>query len=102
MEKTYRILDNPVPMSADEIKRTYNGSWVYVVNAELSDTRKLLRGTPVVVGSTAYAGASDGIYEKYNGDEYMPRVGRSMLRRGGFISSLRFVRPVSQGHAKVI
>ena len=78
-------------MSGDEIKRLYNGYWVYVVNAELTDMREMLSGVPVIVGSMAYDGAEDGIYEKFNGDEYAPRVDRSMLRRGSFISSLRFV-----------
>ena len=90
MEKTYQILDNMEPMSADEIKRAYRGHWVYVVKASQADTGRLLSGIPVVIGSMAYDGAEDGIYEKYNGEEYEERVGMSLLPNKGFISSLRF------------
>ena len=91
MRKSYELLNNTEPMSAEEIKGRYSGRWVYVVNAKLTDTGKLLSGIPVITGSKTYDGAEDGIYEKYNGDEYVERVCVNMLPNRGFISSLRFV-----------
>ena len=51
----------------------------------------LLRGTPVIIGTMAFDGAEDGIYDKFDRDEYEPCAGISMLNRRGFISSLRLV-----------
>ncbi|MDR0221748.1 MAG: hypothetical protein LBI54_10150 [Lachnospiraceae bacterium] len=90
MEKTYKVLENTKPMLADEIRTLYRGHWVYIVNAQLTDSKSLISGTPVVIGDMAYDGADDGIYEKYNGDEYIERVGLSLLPNRGFISSLVF------------
>ena len=88
MEKTYKFLDHTEPLPADEIRRLYNGYWVFLVNAEFSDINELLSGIPVVAGVRAHDGASDGIYAKYMTDEYAPIADLSLLPRG-FISSLR-------------
>ena len=88
MEKTYRFLDHTEPLPADEIRRLYNGYWVFLVNAEFSEINELLNGIPVIIGVRAHDGASDGIYKKYMTDEYAPRADLSLLPRG-FISSLR-------------
>jgi hypothetical protein len=90
MNKTYKILENTKPMPADEIKKLYRGYWVYIVNAQMTDNKSLVSGTPVIIGEMAYDGADDGIYEKYNSDEYVERVGLSLLPNRGFISSLVF------------
>jgi len=92
MSKTYRVLDHTEPIPEGEIRRMYDGYWVYVVKAKMSDTMGVIEGIPVVIGSVPYDGVEDGIYEKYKSDEYMNRVGMSLRHKMGFISSLRIVR----------
>jgi len=70
MKVTYRLLDHKVSLEASEIERLYDDSWVYIVNAQYTDDGIFLRGIPVVSGNCAYAGASDGIYDKFDTDEY--------------------------------
>ena len=79
MEKTYKFLDHAKPLPIDEIKRLYKGYWVFLVNAEFSITNKLISGKPVIIGSRAYDGARDGIYEKYKAAEYEPQTDISLL-----------------------
>ena len=88
MEKTYKFLNHSEPLPADEIRRLYNGYWVFLVNAEFSDINGLISGIPVIIGAGAYDGVEDGIYKKYMTNEYEPRADLSLLPRG-FISSLR-------------
>jgi len=89
MEKTYKILDHNSPLPIDEIRRLYKGYWVYIVNAEFSEINELLGGRPVVIGVTPFDGVEDGIYVKYNSDEYVIRADLSLLPNRGFISALR-------------
>jgi len=79
-------------MSADEIRSLYRGYWVYVVKARFSEDGQLLMGVPVVRGDCAFAGAEDGIYEKYRSDEYKERTELILFRPDGFIASLQVMR----------
>ena len=90
MEKTYKILSHETPMPIAEIKQAYRGYWVFLVKAELDEFNGIISGIPVVIGSSQYDGAEDGIYEKYNrSEEYAPRIDMSLLPNRGFISALR-------------
>ena len=92
MGKTYKLLDHTAPISIAEIRRLYDGYWVYIVKAKLTETMGLIEGIPVIIGAVPYDGVEDGIYEKYKTDEYVERVGKSLRHNRGFISSLRIVR----------
>ena len=94
MEKTYRLLDHldhTEPLPIEEIEGLYQGYWVYIVKAKVGEYGKILSGVPVVIGSRASDGAFDGIYEKYNSDEYDIRADLNLLPNRGFISSLKIV-----------
>ena len=78
MEKTYKLLDHTEPISMEEIRRLYMGHWVYIVKAKLTDTGELIEGIPVVIGAVPHDGVEDGIYEKYDTDEYVERFGLSL------------------------
>ena len=91
MEKTYKLLNHTEPVSMDEIRRLYDGYWVFIVKAKLTETGGVIEGIPVVIGSRPYDGVRDGIYEKYKSDEYIQCVGKSLRHNRGFISSLRIV-----------
>ncbi|MCL2224561.1 MAG: hypothetical protein FWB96_06300 [Defluviitaleaceae bacterium] len=90
MEKTYKLLDHESPLPIDEIRRLYKGYWVYLVKTELDEYNGIVSGIPVVIGARPYDGTGDGIYKKYKTDEYVQRVGLSLLPNRGFISALRF------------
>ena len=86
--KTYLEVAHTEPITIEEIEKLYDGYWVYVVNAEFSEGRRdLVRGKPVIIGTMAYAGASDGIYDKYDKPEYLPHD-EVILLNDNFISSL--------------
>ncbi|MDR2600686.1 MAG: hypothetical protein LBC73_10495 [Oscillospiraceae bacterium] len=89
MEKTYKLLEHDEPLLIEEIRRLYNGHWVYLVNATIGEHGKILSGIPVIMGQTTADGAEDGIYIKYRSDEYNERVELNMLPNRGFISSFR-------------
>lgn len=72
-----------------EIERLYDGYWVFIVKAKLTETGGIIEGIPVVIGSVPYDGARDGIYEKYKTDEFVERCDISLRPNRGFISSLR-------------
>ena len=88
MDKTYKLVNHTEPISEEEIERLYTGYWVYVVKSKKAETGRLLEGIPVIIGAVPYDGVEDGIYEKYKTDEYVDRVGISLRRGVGFISSL--------------
>ena len=90
MEKTYKLLEHEHPISYEEVEKLYNGYWVYLVKTQLTETNGIISGIPVVAGLCAYDGAEDGVYTKYKTEEYVQRVGVSLLPNRGFISSLRF------------
>ncbi|MDR2599818.1 MAG: hypothetical protein LBC73_06025 [Oscillospiraceae bacterium] len=92
MEKTYKLLNNTESMTIEKIKRLYDGFWVFIVKAKLTDTGGIIEGVPVVVGAVPFDGAKDGIYDKYKSDEYAERCGKSFRHKTGYISSLRIRR----------
>ena len=89
MKKSYQLVSHPAPISKPEIEQLYDGYWVYIVNAKTTETGRLLEGVPVIIGTMPYDGVEYGIYEQYKTDEYIERVGISLLHNTGFISSLR-------------
>jgi hypothetical protein len=91
MGKTYRLLEHVEPLHIDEIRRLYEGYWVYLVKATFGEFGELLSGVPVVIGSMAADGAEDGIYEMFKAEEYDVRADLNLLPNKGFISSLRIV-----------
>jgi hypothetical protein len=89
MKKTYKQVYHTAPIFKIEIEQLYDGFWVYIVNAKTTETGRLLEGIPVIIGNEPYDGVESGIYEKYRANEYIERVGISLLHDTGFISSLR-------------
>ena len=88
-DKTYKLVEHAEPLKADEIKRLYNGHWVFVVKAKVGDYGELLSGIPVVIGAMSADGVEDGIYEKYRSEEYEERFHLNLLPHRGFIPFLR-------------
>lgn len=97
MEKTYKILNNTEPMSLANIKKMYKGYWVYLVKAVITDDGEVISGIPVILGKKAYDGVKDGIYKQYKSDDYVKRVGVSLLTNKNFISCLNVVKGDNNG-----
>ena len=91
MEKTYKLLDYTEPMPIAEIKKLYEGYWVFMVNVTFDKEvkGKIINAIPVVIGKTPFDGVEDGIFEKFKTDEYKQRADMNLLPNVGFISALR-------------
>ena len=90
-EKTYKVLDHTEPLSNAEIRRLYDGYWVFIANAKLTETYGLIEGIPVVIGTVPFDGVDDGIYKKYRSEEYGTCCDMSLRHSRNFVSSLRVV-----------
>ena len=91
MSKTYKLLDHTEPLPIAEIRRLYDGYWVFIVKAKYTETGGIIEGIPVIIGAVPYDGARDGIYDKYNSEEYAECIGKSLRHNRGFTSALRIV-----------
>ena len=84
----YQIIENPKIMSKDEIRKSYYGKWVFVVNAIISKHGKFIEGIPVILGNYQFEGIEDGIYDKYKGDEYGQTYSHMLIPMNNTISSV--------------
>jgi hypothetical protein len=84
----YKIIENPVKMTKDEIDHTYKGMWVYIVKANIDKHGWLIEGMPVVLGEFQYDGVEEGIYEQYRKKEYEERLSYTLLPNDDTISSV--------------
>jgi|GEM_PF-3529659 len=79
MAKSYAFVHHDHPLSMEEIRELYRGYWVYMVNAEFIEGNGVVSGRPVVIGTRAYAGSVDGIYDQFKSEEFQPSFGKSFL-----------------------
>jgi hypothetical protein len=84
----YQIIENPKMMSKDEIDKTFMGKWVYVVKANIDAHGTLIEGMPVVTGEFQFAGVEEGIYEKYDTEDYSGHLSYTLLSNNDMISSV--------------
>ncbi|MCL2203174.1 MAG: hypothetical protein FWB88_04475 [Defluviitaleaceae bacterium] len=75
----YQVLDNPRMMQAEEIYKTFDEKWVYVVKANITPHGELIEGMPVVIGDYQFEGVEEGIYERYDVPEYSRWLSLSCL-----------------------
>jgi len=87
MSNAYEKLRHDKPITLNEIKKLYDGYWIYVVKAKLSDGGTLISGIPVIKGLSAFAGAESGVYDDFRGEEYEERTDLYLLHNDGFIAS---------------
>ena len=69
-------VENPAYMTAEELKATYDGKWIFITRAEHTPHMRFLGGVPVVVADGIFEGQSDGFYEEFMTEEYAPRTDR--------------------------
>ena len=70
------LIENPVYMSSDEIRKYFDGKWVLITNCRYSENRDFLGGFPVAVADSIFKGQSDGFYDEFKKPKYTPRTYR--------------------------
>ena len=84
-------IDIPTYMNADEIQAGFNGKWVLVTNAEMTDTMDFVGGVPVVFADDIYEGHDDGFYSEFvNSDEYTPCLDLDFRESSVFLANAFF------------
>ena len=53
-----------------QLKNIFDGKWVYLVHAEFTNARGLIKAIPVVVADSELEGVEEGVYEKYKNENY--------------------------------
>jgi len=84
----YTIIKNPKMMHKADIDRIYDGRWVYVVKAKIDKHGWLTEGMPVVTGEFQYDGVEEGIYDRFDSEEYEKRLSYTLLHNEDTISSV--------------
>ena len=84
-------VNNPVYMKADEIHTTFDGKWVLVTNAEMTDSMDFIGGIPVVIADSIYEGHDDGYYNEFvNNDDYAPCLDLDFRESSVFLANAFF------------
>jgi len=53
----------------EEMKKKFNGKWLYLVNSEYTDKKRLIRAKVAVIADSRYGGREDGIYQALGSKE---------------------------------
>jgi hypothetical protein len=81
----------PKYMTAEEIQTNYMGKWVFISNAEMSDTMDFIGGTPQIVADEIYEGHEDGFYNEFlNNDKYSPCLDMDYMDSSLFLANAFF------------
>jgi hypothetical protein len=68
----YRIIprDERKEYTFEQLKKFFDGKWLYLVHAEFTDAHRLLKATPVVVADSELEGIEDGIYKPFRAESF--------------------------------
>ena len=50
----------------EQLRKEFDGKWLYLVNTLFSDGHEMLKGTPVIIADSELEGLEDGIYEPFH------------------------------------
>ena len=78
-----QVIENPVYMTIDDIKATYQGKWIYIAKCNLASGNELLGGVPVVIADKPFEG-DIRFYDRFRGEEFSPRCQRNFNRKEPF------------------
>ena len=65
-------------MTYEEIKKEFDGKWVYLTHAELSPGTSIIKGMPTVITDKPYENAKSRLYDEFDKDEYGQTVGTDL------------------------
>jgi hypothetical protein len=57
-------------LSYEEIKKEFDGKWVFLTHAELTQGLRIIRGIPTVLADKIYENAKSRIYDEFKKAEY--------------------------------
>ncbi|MCL2387719.1 MAG: hypothetical protein FWC89_09270 [Defluviitaleaceae bacterium] len=75
----YKFVENPTRMTRKELRETFDGKWVFVVEGDYDINKPLTTAIPMIVADDAWEGIEEGIYDKLD-DKY---------RRTAYLSYLK-------------
>ena len=91
-----QVIENPVYMTTDEMKATYQGKWIYIARCVMIERNELVGGVPVVMADEPFEGAADSFYDRFRTKEYAPRCHRNFNRKELYLSP-SFILPQGGG-----
>jgi len=78
-------------MTSEEIHTSFDGKWVLIANAEMTDSMEFIGGTPVVVADNIYEGHVDGYYNEFiDNDNYTPCLDLDLRKSSEFLANAFF------------
>jgi hypothetical protein len=88
----YTILDKAELLTFEEIKKKYDGKWVFMTNCEFSSDNALLHAIPRVVADKLFEGKKEGIYDIYSNKEvYGEEAAISLIDFDYLIKAITFL-----------
>jgi len=85
------IIKNPLYMTNEEIHTGFDGKWVLIINAEMTDSMEFIGGIPVVVADNIYEGHDDGFYKEFiDNDNYTPCLDLDLRKSSEFLANAFF------------
>ena len=75
----YEVLENRQRMTRDEIKRAFDGKWLYLVDLEGVPGSMFESAVPAVVADSAFDGFETGIYHELR-EKHQRAVNFSLLK----------------------
>ena len=57
-------------MTNEEIQKEFDGKWVFLTHAELTQGLLIIKGVPTVVTDKPYENAESRLYDEFDKDEY--------------------------------
>ena len=54
----------------EQKQNEFNGKWIYLVNAEFTESNGLIKAIPVVIADSELEGVEEGIYDQYQDESY--------------------------------
>jgi len=54
----------------EQLKKEFDGKWIYLVNATFTDDHGLVKAVPVVIADSELEGIEDDIYTQFHSPKY--------------------------------
>jgi len=84
-------INNPIYMTSEEIHNSFDGKWVLITNAEMTDSMEFIGGIPVVVADDIYESHNDGFYNEFiDNDDYTPCLDLDLRASPEFLANAFF------------
>ena len=65
-------------MTNEEIEKEFDGKWVFLTHAELTQGLLIIKGVPTVIADKPYESAESRLYDEFRKDEYGQGIGTDL------------------------